>query len=224
MFDFNKLVDNHIKREHKPKGIGRYYPSEIGSCLRKVWYSYKFPQEVEPDLLKVFEVGNIMHDFVARVLKDKRNDGIELLEAELPFQLQMKNFIISGRIDDLILIKAGDTKVLVEVKSTSNISKQTEPKAQHRLQLQLYMMAMKIYDGVLLYIDKRNLQSKVFTIPYDEAEAVLALERFHMLHDALSDDSIPNPEAKMESSMNWMCNYCEYRDRCDKDGGPDDDD
>ena len=43
--NFNKLIDKYLVREYKPKEIGRYYPSEIGSCLRKVWYSYKNPKE-----------------------------------------------------------------------------------------------------------------------------------------------------------------------------------
>jgi len=217
MIDFDKLVDNHIKREHKPKGIGRYYPSEIGGCLRKVWYSYKYPQEVEPDLLKIFEVGNIMHDFVVRVLKNEKNGNIALLESEMPFELKMKDFIVSGRIDDLILIKTDSKKALIEVKSVGDINRLNEPKSNHQMQLQLYMMALKIYDGVLLYVDKRNLKSKVFTIPYDEGEAVRALERFHILHDSLKKGDVPIPEAKMENSIGWMCNYCEYRDRCDKD-------
>jgi len=37
MIDFNKLVDNHIAREHRPKQIGRYYPSEIGKCFGKTF-------------------------------------------------------------------------------------------------------------------------------------------------------------------------------------------
>ena len=216
MIDFDKLVDNHIQREHKPKGIGRYYPSEVGNCLRKVWYSYKYPQEVEPDLLKIFEVGNIMHDFVVRVLRSEKNNQISLLESELPFQLKMKDFIISGRIDDLILIKADNKKVLIEVKSVGDIDRVDEEKFNHRMQLQLYMMALKIYDGVILYVDKKNLKSKVFTIPYSEEESLRALERFHILHDSLIKETVPIPEAKIEQTINWMCNYCEYRDRCDK--------
>lgn len=214
MFNFDKLVDNHIKREHKPKGIGRYYPSEIGSCLRKVWYTYKYPKEIDPELLRIFEMGNIVHDFVVRVLKNEKNDSISLLESELPFEVKMKDFTVSGRIDDLILIKSDNKKVLIEVKSISDLSRLEEAKPHHRMQLQLYMMALKIYDGVILYVDKRNLKSKLFTIPYDETESVRALERFHILHDSLKKGEVPEAEARIENSIGWMCNYCEYRERC----------
>ncbi len=51
MIDFDKLVDQGtVTREFKPKQIGRYYPSEVGTCIRKVWYSYKYPQEIDPKL------------------------------------------------------------------------------------------------------------------------------------------------------------------------------
>jgi CRISPR-associated exonuclease Cas4 len=157
-----------------------------------------------------------MHDFVVRVLRSEKNNQISLLESELPFQLKMKDFIISGRIDDLILIKADNKKVLIEVKSVGDIDRVDEEKFNHRMQLQLYMMALKIYDGVILYVDKKNLKSKVFTIPYSEEESLRALERFHILHDSLTTETVPPPEAKLENTINWMCNYCEYRGRCDK--------
>ena len=50
MFDFNQLVTRHIKRDYaRSKTVGRYYPSEIGGCMRKVWYSYKYPQQLQPE-------------------------------------------------------------------------------------------------------------------------------------------------------------------------------
>ncbi|MBI3190501.1 hypothetical protein HYZ41_02235 [archaeon] len=103
MIDFDHMIDNYLKKEHRPKGMGRYYPSEIGLCMRKTWYSYKFPQETQPDLIKVFEVGNIMHDFVVQVLKSEKNPEVELIKSEFPFHHQVDDFVISGRIDNLIL-------------------------------------------------------------------------------------------------------------------------
>ena len=107
MIDFDRLIDQHLHREFRPKEIGRYYPSEIGMCLRKLWYSYKYPKEVEADLVKVFEAGNILHNFIVDVLKSDRTPEVELLESEFPFELKMQDFVVSGRIDDLLLLKFG---------------------------------------------------------------------------------------------------------------------
>ncbi|MCX6815240.1 MAG: PD-(D/E)XK nuclease family protein [Candidatus Aenigmarchaeota archaeon] len=216
IIDFNKMIDNHLKRENRPKGIGRYYPSEIGTCLRKIWYSYKFPQDIQPELLKVFEVGNIMHDFVVKVLKSEKNPEVELLKSEFPFQHQLNDFIISGRIDNLILVKMANKSVLVEVKSTGNVDMVTKPAPHNAMQLQLYMHLLDIHDGILLYVDKRNLKSKVYTVPYNEEEAKKILERFQALHDHLKEDKLPDPESRADQEKLWMCRLCEYREKCYK--------
>lgn len=216
MIDFDKMIDNHLMREQKPKEIGRYYPSQIGTCLRKLWYSYKYPMEIEPDLLKVFELGNILHDFVTEVIKSEKNPEVELLKSEFPLRISVDDFIISGRVDDLMLINASGKNVLVEVKSTSNVEFVRSASMQHVMQLQLYMHATGVHTGMLLYLDKRTLKSKIFDVEYDEALGKRIVERFRFLHKHLISSELPFEEAKIEPSMNWMCRYCEYRDKCDK--------
>ncbi len=214
MIDFNSMIDNHLKRERKPKGIGRYYPSEVGYCLRKVFYSYKYPKEIKPDLLKIFEMGNIVHDFVVEVLESEKNSHVELLKSEFPFKEEIDDFIISGRIDNLILLKKNGKKILVEVKSTSDIGYIESPKPHNVIQLQLYMHYMGIKDGILLYVGKKDLQSRVFTVEYDEKEAKKIIKRFKKLHGKLTKNEVPDPEGRMFKDMDWMCRFCEYKDRC----------
>jgi CRISPR/Cas system-associated exonuclease Cas4 (RecB family) len=218
MLDFNKLIERHIAREFKPKTMGRYYPSEIGSCLRKVWYSYKFPLPTDMERQKIFEMGNIMHHFIADVIRSKKNvEHVELLEEELPFKLEFNGITVSGRIDDLMLIKENSTKLLVEVKSTSSLSMTDEAQPTHVMQLQLYMHALKLTDGCVLYIEKNTMKCKAFYVKYDEKVAAEALYRFQKLHDYLTKDKLIEPEARLISEINWMCKYCEYRDRCFRD-------
>lgn len=216
MIDFDKMIDNYLSREFKPKQEGRYYPSEIGSCIRKVWYSYKHPMEVKPDLIKIFEVGNIMHDFVTRVLKSEKNPHVELLSSEVPFKLEIEGFTVSGRVDDLLLIREDSKRVLVEVKSTKNIKYQNEPSHSHVMQLQLYMHATNVHSGVVLYVDKSSLQTRAFEIEYSEATALQIIERFKRLHKTLKENELPPEEAKLARELNWLCRFCEYRDKCDK--------
>ncbi len=216
MIDFDNMIINYIKREEKQRVVGRYYPSEIGGCLRKVWFLYKQPKEVETDLLKIFHIGEIVHDFVVDVLKSEKNPEVELISAEQPFELKMRDYIISGRVDDIILLKSENKKILVEVKSIGELNGLNDAKQQHKMQLQLYMFATNIRDGVLLYVDKKNLRSKIFKIDYDEAEALKVLERFSILHSYLKDGVIPEPEAKLDVHKSWMCRFCEYKDECNK--------
>lgn len=216
MIDFNKMVDRHIEREHKPKQVGRYYPSEIGGCMRKLWYSYLYPQKLEPELLKIFEVGNILHGFVVEVLKSEKNKEVQLLKSEFPFQMKIADFVVSGRVDDLVQVKESGKSVLVEVKSTKSLEAVQKPQKSHEMQLLFYMHTTGVHDGIILYIDKNNLQSRSFEIPYDEKKAEQIVLRFNELHEALSQRKLPKPEAREEIESAWMCRFCEYSAKCEQ--------
>jgi len=217
MVDFNKLIDDYVYRENRPKSIGRYYPSEAGTCIRKVWYSYKYPQQIKTDTLKIFEMGNVMHDFIVRVLKSEKMKDVKLLESELPFKLPMENFLISGRVDDVFLIKSSGKTFVAEIKSSKMLNMIKKPQKHNVMQLQLYMFATGIHNGLLVYIEKNTLQAKVFEINFDEDIIKEILNRFNELHDSLLTNNIPPAEARInKSDIGWMCNYCEYKEKCDK--------
>ncbi len=205
-----------MKRERKPKEIGRYYPSEIGGCIRKVWYSYKHPMEIEPDRLKVFEIGNILHDFILQVFKNEKNaNSIKFLTSELPFRMNLKDFIISGRLDDVIIAQENSQKMIIEVKTVRDVRSTNKPNKNHVMQLQFYMHATGISNGIILYVDKTNLKTKAFEIVYDEKHSLDILKRFSSLHELLKKDVLPIDEAKQSKETVWMCNMCEYRAKCD---------
>jgi CRISPR/Cas system-associated exonuclease Cas4 (RecB family) len=217
MIDFDKLVDQHIAKEFRPKQIGKYYPSEVGNCLRKLWYSYKYPQDIDPDLRKIFEVGDMLHGFVVEVLKSEKNKDVELLKSEMPFSMNFEDFTVSGRVDDLVMVKSSGKNALIEVKSTKDLSMIRTPQSNHLMQLMFYMEATGVHDGVILYIDKNNLKSKVFEIDFDHKKASDIIDRFGLLHKHLKNDEIPRPEAKSLGDMIWMCRFCEYKQKCAKD-------
>lgn len=214
--DFDSLIDKHIERKSKPKKVGRYYPSEIGRCIRKVWYTYKYPTEIEPELRRIFELGNMLHDFIVEVIKSEKTPEVELLQAEMPFKVPYEDFLISGRVDDLMLLKAGRKKILVEVKSSKSIKRIKGPMPHHKIQLQFYMYATRVHNGMLLYIDKSTLETKSFVVKFSPKQAKQILNKFRALHKHLSNGSLPVAEAKKRKETKWMCSYCEYKDKCDK--------
>ena len=216
MLDFNRLINLYLKRDFRKKDIGRYYPSEAGSCLRKLYYSYTIPKPTEEDLLKVFHVGNILHEFVLQVLKSEKTPEVQLLESEVPVKILLEKFQISGRVDDLIMIKASGKVVLVEAKSVAMLEMVKNPQRHHIMQLQFYMHASGIHNGILLYLDKRNLKSKVFDIDYDQGMADQIIARFAILHDHLTEKRIPEAEARGIKDMQWMCRRCEFYEECYK--------
>ncbi len=212
MIDFNKLIDSFLFRKFRPKEIGRYYPSDAGKCLRKIWYSYKYPKEIDADVLKIFEMGNILHDFVVEVLQSEKTPSVELLKSEIPFKMKLDDFLISGRVDNLILIRADGKTYLVEVKSTKFLF--DKPQKHNIMQLQLYMHALGVHNGILLYVEKNALKTVIFDIPFDQKIVDNVLERFRRLHKDLNENVLPIAEAKIDDDIKWMCKYCEYSERC----------
>jgi CRISPR/Cas system-associated exonuclease Cas4 (RecB family) len=212
MLDFNKLIDNHLEREYRPKSVGRYYPSEIGGCMRKTWFSYKNPKKTDVKLNRIFEAGNMLHEFITQVIKSEKNPEVELIRSELPIEIKEKDFIVSGRIDNLVLVKIDSKLALVEVKSTKFLPK--EYKKENEIQLQLYMKALGVHEGILLYVQKDNLETKAFEIKFNYKTADKIIARFAELHKALTTNKMPEAEAKKDKEMDWMCNYCAWKEEC----------
>jgi CRISPR/Cas system-associated exonuclease Cas4 (RecB family) len=217
MIDFDQLVDKYFKRELKVKLIGRYYPSEVGQCLRKSYYSFMLPKETDKDLAKIFEAGNILHEFVAKVFASEKNPDVDLVESETPFEIPIDDFIISGRIDNIILLKPEQKRIVVEVKSTKMLSMMEDAQESHKMQLQLYLHAKQIQHGMILYLEKNTLQSKTFYCEYDPEFYRQIIHRFRKLHNHLQTTSLPEPESRMKAEKTWMCRNCEYREECFKD-------
>jgi hypothetical protein len=214
MIDFNKLIDKHLVREYRPKSIGRYYPSEVGGCIRKTYFSYKIPKPVKTELIRIFEAGNMMHEFVTEVIRSEKNKNVVLLRSEMPVKIEKQKFIISGRIDNLMLLKINKNKVLVEVKSTKYLPKQANE--SHEMQLQLYMFACKVHRGLILYIQRDNLQVKSFDVKYSKKKVGEIMKRFEKLHSCLVKEKVPEAEAKLDKDKEWMCKYCDWASECDR--------
>ena len=217
MIDFDKLISNHIRREFREKKIGRYFPSEAGSCLRKSWYSYKIPRDVDDDKKKIFYAGELIHHFISEVIKSEKNPEVELTAYELPFIIKESDFAVSGRIDDILKLNINQKSFLVEVKSTKTLDYTNEPNKAHVMQLQLYMHALNMQDGVILYVDKTTLKTKAFEVKYDKKIFDIVLNRIKILHETLMKNKVPDPEARIIKEMHYMCQNCEYKEECYKD-------
>ena len=211
--DFDKMIDNYLRREYKKKEIGKYRPSEIVSCLRKVWFSYLYPKEISKEVIRIFEAGNILHDFIAKVLKSEKNPEVELLMNEVPIEIKKDDFTIFGKIDDLILIRIGDRKALVEVKSCKELPE--SPKMMNIQQIQLYMDSIKVYEGYLLYVEKNTLKTRAFKINYNKEIVNALMEKFDTLHKCLKNNVPPIPEGKIFKNLNYLCKNCEWKNECD---------
>jgi CRISPR/Cas system-associated exonuclease Cas4 (RecB family) len=188
---------------------GAYYPSSIGSCLRKQFYIYTVEEKPDPEKLAVFATGKGVHVAVAEAL---RKSGIVKVDAEeYPVELRISEDVrLTGRVD-ILLVELDGAKVVVEVKSTSRIP--DTPHGTHFLQLQTYLHSMSLTKGFLLYWDKRTGETRAFRIDRDPRSLQKIGERAIILHEHLKSGKPPFKEAVMENRF-WECDFCEYYGIC----------
>ncbi|MEM1859835.1 MAG: PD-(D/E)XK nuclease family protein [Metallosphaera sp.] len=214
---YQHIVDDEFKQPYE----GEYWPSQIWNCLRKQYYDRTSPVLSGIDSARFTVLGEALHDLVAEILK--KEDSVKVT-SELPLRIPHPTnheIVISGRADDLIVIEFTKERYLVEVKSVDNLQHKVRngylPRLEHRAQLNLYMKAFPKSKGVLLYVDRSNFEMEEFILDFDEQLYLKTMERAELLHRAIKERKVPEPEAKLRDDMRWQCDFCLYRAKCDKD-------
>lgn len=210
---FSEWEEESINHKFK---LGSYYPSIIERCLRQQAYSYLYAQPPSSEELAIFNEGKAIHELVAYALRRSGLISVEGREVvvNLKFNEEAK---LHGRIDDLLLIRLGETGdnfrlfVPLEIKSISTLPE--EPKLSHYYQLSTYLLAEDYPMGVLLYWAKREGKVKAFTITKDEVMRTILRERVLELHDSLKHESLPQKEAAVIRDY-VQCERCAYIKRC----------
>ncbi len=194
------------KSEHQTtKGI--YYPSYIGSCLRKQFYIYTAGESVTSEELVIFMTGKGVHELVVKAFGEKVK--VESVEEKINLEITDK-IKLSGRID-IIIADIEGKKSLIEVKSTSTTP--SSPYESHVLQLHAYMQALKFDEGYLLYWNKRDGGIRVFKVTKNDDMMKKLYERIAMLDYYLSMNSPPPSESYQEGKV-WECKKCPYLNLC----------
>ena len=209
----NGWVDNAIYRPDKPRKEGRFYCSEMGNCPRKMIFMRLNPKPITKELRRIFELGNILHEFVERVFKTAK--GVRLLDSERSLIITKPGspIVLAGRLDDLVLIEDADLEMVMEVKSIKSFKYLSKPKPEHIMQLMPYLKAMSMKQGALVYVCKTDLMFKTFLIDYDEKVVVQAFDKAEMIHQHLKDGTMP---PKINLKDQWKCNYCDYQLECEE--------
>ena len=194
------------KNGHKTeKGV--YYPSALGSCLRKQYYTYTLGERVSPEELVIFATGKGVHETIAKAFgevatieKEEENISLEISPA-----IKLK-----GRIDLLIADYDGK-KYLIEVKSTSKTP--DTPFEEHVMQLQVYMHALNYEEGFILYWNKVTGEIKVFKVTKNEETLKTIFERVKKLDYYVTKNIPPEPEAILKGRF-WECEKCHFLELC----------
>lgn len=212
----DKIIEDFLGREAKEREVGVYYPSELPFCVRRNFFLYKKPKEVELFQLKLFEAGNLIHNWFKEVVFKSYMTSNLLKDFSYEGSLKYKGdgFTISGRYDDVILIEWEKEPILIEIKTMRDLRFLTEVKRHHLLQTNFYLNVLKLERGFIIYFERKTLQHKIFEIKKSKELFDEILKRAKELHKHLKENKIPLAEAKFDKKIKWMCNYCQYRLEC----------
>jgi len=194
------------KNVHKTeKGV--YYPSALGSCLRKQYYTYTLGERVSSEDLVIFATGKGVHETIAKAFGEVAT--IEKVEENVLLEISPA-IKLKGRIDLLIADYDGK-KYLIEAKSTSKTP--DAPFEEHVLQLQVYMQALNYDEGFILYWNKVTGEIKVFKVTKNEEVLRKIYERVKALDYYVSKNIPPEPEAILKGRF-WECEKCPFLELC----------
>jgi CRISPR-associated protein Cas4 len=172
--------------------------TEVASpCLRKSYYLRTRSSPPSPaEFLKM--LGNEVHLKLAEVLESEGCD------VEVSVGLQLGGFKLRGRVDALCPEKDGE--VVIEFKSVNELP--AEPYQSHLLQLQAYLLMLKLELGYLVYLSRASGRVKVFKVGRDGRALKQLVERARQYHKALAEQRPPPPERGP-----W-CSGCPYTLSC----------
>jgi CRISPR-associated exonuclease Cas4 len=213
----DKAVENFLQRFRKEREENVFYPSELGFCIRRNWYFYKKPKNLEIELLKIFETGNLIHDWFKSVLFSAyAKDIISDFKYEEPLSYK-EDFEIRGRYDDIISLKVSGEPVLIELKTVRDIHYVEEVKKHHFMQINFYLITLKLDKGYVVYIDRKDLKYKIFEVKASKEVFNEIIKRARKLFEHLKENKLPLAEAKFDKEKKWECNYCIYSLECKSD-------
>lgn len=208
-----EIIDKYYldreKDKNKSKGQRHFYISQAGKCPRAIFFKFKnVPEkELEPNILRLFEHGDHMHQLIMGALTSTRDIHLVASEVKIPPQE-----IISGRAD--AIVSDGKDLYVLDIKSMNSMifRSMEEPKEENVQQIQLYLYYFGIKKGILLYVNKDNLELKEFIFDYNETEAESLVKSLDFLKNQIDSNIIPT--RLPDYPENWQCRYCQYKEIC----------
>jgi CRISPR/Cas system-associated exonuclease Cas4 (RecB family) len=213
-FDLNALIDDRRNDGvKKTREIGHFWASEFGKCHRQFYYMYTQEREFQPERKRIFMVGNLVHEHIQHLLKARENKDFRLVfnEKGVTIRDDQSPVYITGRVDTLIVPFQNDPYIL-EFKSVGEAAfrKKVQIQLSHKYQTMLYMHAENLKRGFVVYVNKNDMQVKVFELPYDEEVFNRIMGDARYLYRCLLDKVLPPNKPK----FGWECNLCIFSDIC----------
>lgn len=194
-------IDKYLLDKAKAKRIDRgvtpidtFYPSSAGQCIRKRWNEWKVPKDFPAKTYKLFVVGDLVHEWLqSKIFPDAKS--------EVPVQWSDGEIKFRGRLDGLTA-----DNVILEFKSIAKIDYvKDKPKPEHVAQLNMYLHAMGLPYGIIIYVSKNEMEVVEHEIQYSNNLYIETIEDFRKEYKYRVEDKEPKPSKCISP---WSCEYC----------------
>lgn len=210
-----KAVDNFLVQQNKQRKTIRktasFGPSHTQMCSR--WWFLSFEgAPIEPKFdartLRIFDTGHSVHSRWYQYFRQMKI----LVDEEVPIVIK-DPVPIQGSAD--AIIDWGGHK-LVEMKSIGMEGFQfrkyyNKPKDEHYAQAQLYMYALKLEEGFVIYEDKSSQNVLIFELKRDDEIIAKLFKRYSKWYKIIQEGVIPPRPYKRDSKA---CQSCEFLNHC----------
>jgi hypothetical protein len=185
-----KIIDDYLRKRPKDqRAIRCFHPSSLHKpeeYLLKAYFEGDNGAEASPRVLRIFDNGKATHERLQKYLKEA---GV-LLQAEVP--VINAEYEIRGSADGIVEI--GGAKGVLEIKSINSqgFYGLFEPKAEHLMQINVYMFCSGIPRGVLLYENKNDQEIKEFLLKQDSGVLEPVLEKIRRVQKQIEKSVVDN--------------------------------
>jgi CRISPR/Cas system-associated exonuclease Cas4 (RecB family) len=208
IFQFGGMIivnyEEFVKQSFKVKYTeDTIFPSEIGICFRKSYFTRKF--EFEKGINEIsLDLGEQHHKHIEEYFTEKLN-----CKNEIEVKGEIEGMKISGRID---LICGND---LIELKTISINYFQIKEYHLYQIATYYYLLQQQNYkiDNVyIIYLNRTNREVKQFQIGQKliEEYAKKAIEWIKKYKEYLNEKDYKN----VPGVNNFLCKNCEFKGKC----------
>lgn len=202
------------KKEYTQK---TFHASSLGNCLRGTYLQrlgIEPDEPVETSVLRKFMAGNLFEDWLIDLYKGNK----KIKSVETQTRVESKLYDMSGRLDALLTYQDG-SKEIIECKSQHsksfwyNVKNGNKPHRHHEYQLWVYLKALGIDNGKIVYISKDDLSIQEYVVNLNDktlAEEVIAV--LTLLNTAWKEKNpllLPLPDEK-----SFAHKFCQYHKKC----------
>lgn len=193
-----QATDNYLqnrRRDDRPKHC--FHPSSLHLPAHELYRQYlegDGNRQFESRILRIFDNGHDVHRRLQQYLTD-----IGLLKrTEVP--VENESYEIRGHADGIV--EFDGVSGVLEIKSMNNnqFYNAHEPKADHLIQVNVYMFCLDIPRACLLYECKDNQELKEFYVKQDMSILNPVLEKIRFVQECLRNEREPVPDAEVTGS------------------------